>query len=89
MVFHTELLFLTLLNRSFMFFKEVIGQSAIKQRLIQSVNEERVSHAQLLAGPPGSGKLALAIAYAQFVACTNRQADDSCGECPSCKNTKS
>lgn len=71
-----------------MFFKEVIGQSAIKQRLIQSVNEERVSHAQLFAGPPGSGKLALAIAYAQFVACTNRQADDSCGECPSCKKYK-
>lgn len=71
-----------------MFFKEVIGQSAIKQRLIQSVNEERVSHAQLFAGPPGSGKLALAIAYAQFVACTNRQANDSCGECPSCKKYK-
>jgi len=71
-----------------MFFKEVIGQSATKQRLIQSVNEERVSHAQLFAGPPGTGKLALAIAYAQFVACTNRQVDDSCGECPSCKKYK-
>jgi len=71
-----------------MFFKEVIGQSAIKQRLIQSVNEERVSHAQLFAGPPGTGKLALAIAYAQYVACTNRQANDSCGECPSCKKYK-
>jgi len=71
-----------------MFFKEVIGQNAIKQRLIQSVNEERVSHAQLFAGPPGSGKLALAIAYAQFVACTNRQGSDSCGECPSCKKYK-
>jgi DNA polymerase-3 subunit delta' len=68
-----------------MFFKEVIGQNSIKQRLIQSVNEERVSHAQLFAGPPGTGKLALAIAYAQYVACTNRQTDDSCGECPSCK----
>jgi DNA polymerase-3 subunit delta' len=71
-----------------MFFKEVIGQSATKQRLIQSVTEERVSHAQLFAGPPGSGKLALAIAYAQYVACTSRQADDSCGECPSCKKYK-
>jgi DNA polymerase-3 subunit delta' len=71
-----------------MFFKEVIGQNSIKQRLIQSVNEERVSHAQLLAGPPGTGKLALAIAYAQYVACTNRQPNDSCGECPSCKKFK-
>ncbi|HAQ20351.1 MAG TPA: DNA polymerase III subunit delta' [Prolixibacteraceae bacterium] len=68
-----------------MFFKEVIGQNSIKQRLIQSVKEERVSHAQLFAGPEGTGKLALAIAYAQYVACSNRQLDDSCGECPSCK----
>ena len=68
-----------------MFFKDVIGQIAVKQRLIQSVREERVSHAQLFAGPPGTGKLALAIAYAQYVACTNRQENDSCGECPSCK----
>jgi DNA polymerase-3 subunit delta' len=68
-----------------MFFKEVIGQTATKERLIQSVRGERVSHAQLFAGPEGTGKLALAIAYAQFVACTNRQATDSCGECPSCK----
>ncbi len=68
-----------------MFFKEIIGQEAIKQRLIQSVREERVSHAQLFAGPEGTGKLALAIAYAQYVACTNRQTGDSCGECASCK----
>jgi DNA polymerase III subunit delta' len=71
-----------------MFFKEVIGQNAIKQRLIQSVRTERVSHAQLFSGPPGAGKLALAIAYAQFVACTNRKADDSCGDCPACKKVK-
>ena len=68
-----------------MFFKEVIGQSATKERLIQSVRGERVSHAQLFAGPEGTGKVALAIAYAQYVACTNRQPADSCGECPSCK----
>ncbi len=68
-----------------MFFKEVIGQEATKKRLIQAVSEERVSHAQLFAGPEGTGKLALAIAYAQYVSCTNKQTDDSCGECPSCK----
>lgn len=71
-----------------MFFKEVIGQQATKQRLIQSVTEERVSHAQLFAGPEGSGKLALALAYAQYVSCTNRRGDDSCGECPSCKKIR-
>jgi DNA polymerase-3 subunit delta' len=71
-----------------MFFKEVIGQDPTKQRLIQSINGQRVSHAQLFTGPPGSGKLALAIAYAQYLACTNRQINDSCGECLSCKKFK-
>ena len=45
----------------------------------------RVSHALLFAGPEGNGKLAMAIAYAQYLSCTNKQDDDSCGECPSCK----
>ena len=39
----------------------------------------------MLAGPEGSGNLALALAYAQYVSCTNKQAEDSCGTCPSCK----
>lgn len=68
-----------------MFFREVIGQEAVKNRLSQSVNDARVSHAQLLAGPEGSGSLALALAYAQYVSCSNKQNGDSCGECPSCR----
>ena len=68
-----------------MFFRDVIGQDATKQRLIQSVTSERVSHAQLFAGPEGSGNLALALAYAQYVACLDKQDGDSCGHCPSCK----
>jgi DNA polymerase-3 subunit delta' len=65
-------------------FAEVIGQDAVKQRLLKTVKDNRVSHAQLFLGPEGSGKLALAIAYAQFINCTNRTSDDSCGTCPSC-----
>lgn len=71
-----------------MFFKDVIGQEEIKQRLIRSVKEERVSHAQLFTGPEGTGKLALAIAFAQFISCRNKQENDSCGECSSCKKYK-
>ena len=41
-------------------------------------------HAQLFLGPEGSGKLPLALAYAQYINCQNRQEDDSCGHCPSC-----
>lgn len=71
-----------------MLFKEVIGQSRIKQRLVQTVQEGRLSHALLLIGPKGSGKLALSIAFAQFISCENRQPDDSCGECASCRKYK-
>jgi DNA polymerase-3 subunit delta' len=68
-----------------MFFKDVIGQEEIKKRLIRSVKEERISHAQLFTGPEGTGKLALALAFAQYVSCRNRGETDSCGECPSCR----
>ena len=66
-------------------FKDVIGQTAVKQRLIQSVRENHVSHAQLFLGPAGSGKLPLALAYAQYILCPNRTETDSCGVCPTCQ----
>lgn len=65
-------------------FAQVIGQQAVKQRLIKTVKDNRVSHAQLFLGPEGSGKLALAVAYAQFINCSDRGDNDSCGVCPSC-----
>ncbi|GIR13036.1 MAG: DNA polymerase III subunit delta' [Cryomorphaceae bacterium] len=43
-----------------------------------------IPHAQLFFGPKGSAKLALALAFAQYVACANKQQDDACGTCPSC-----
>lgn len=67
-----------------MLFKEIIGQAQVKQKLIQTVKDNRISHAQLFFGPEGSGSLALAIAYAQYINCTNRTEEDSCGVCPSC-----
>lgn len=66
-------------------FKSITGQGAVKQRLITSVNENRVSHAQLFLGPEGSGSLALAVAYAQYLSCEDKQPDDSCGVCASCR----
>ncbi len=65
-------------------FSEVAGHADLKQRLVQSVTEQRVPHAQLFHGSEGSGSLALAVAYATYLSCTDRQEDDSCGLCPSC-----
>lgn len=65
-------------------FAEVIGHASIKNRLIRTVKENRISHAQMFLGPSGAGKLALAVAYAQYINCRNKQGNDSCGVCPSC-----
>ncbi|MBI9055023.1 MAG: DNA polymerase III subunit delta [Bacteroidales bacterium] len=69
-------------------FKEVVGHQEIKEKLIFTIKENRVSHAQLFLGPEGSGNLALAIAYAQYISCENKLENDSCGVCPSCLKFK-
>ena len=72
-----------------MLFREVIGQQAVKNRFIQAVAEGRVSHAQLIFGPEGSGGLPMALAFAQYLTCENPTKEDSCGVCPACvKNAK-
>ena len=68
-------------------FGDIIGQEQIKKNLIQTVLDQRVSHAQLFFGPEGNEKLALAIAYAQYINCPEARKQhltDSCGTCPSC-----
>ena len=66
-------------------FKDVIGLDSTKFKLIQAVEEDRIPHAQLLVGPPGNGKLALAVAFAQYINCIHKIDNDSCGECSSCR----
>ena len=52
-------------------FSEILGQEHIKNHLTQSANEGRIPHAQLFIGPEGSGTLPMAIAYAQYILCSN------------------
>ena len=65
-------------------FSDIIGQETEKRQLRQAVSEGRIPHAQLFVGPAGVGKLALALAYAQYISCPNRDEHDSCGTCPTC-----
>ena len=67
-----------------MFFKDVIGQEDIKERLRQSVQASQIPHAQLLTGKEGVGKFTLALAFATYLNCTNRTDEDACGVCPAC-----
>lgn len=66
-------------------FSDVIGHEELKEGLRREVDEGRISHAQLFSGEAGYGTLPLALAYAQYVNCTNRHDGDSCGECASCR----
>jgi DNA polymerase-3 subunit delta' len=52
-----------------MFFKDIAGQQLIKDHLLRSVKEDRISHAQLFAGGEGTGSFLLALAYAQYLNC--------------------
>jgi DNA polymerase-3 subunit delta' len=65
-------------------FKEVIGQTPTKELFVQLAREHRVPHALLLLGPPGNGKLAMALAFAQYLNCRDKSDTDSCGVCSSC-----
>jgi DNA polymerase-3 subunit delta' len=67
-----------------MLLREVLGQDELKKQFLLACAEQRVGHAYLLAGPPGFGGLPLAIAFARYLSCENRQGDDACMECPSC-----
>jgi len=65
-------------------FSQIPGQQNIISKLIQTVNNDRISHAQIFAGTEGGANLALALAYAKFINCEDRQEYDSCGKCKSC-----
>ena len=68
-----------------MLFSDVYVNEGVKNRLRRTVQNQRVSHAQLFLGSEGTHSLALAIAYAQYINCSHRTEKDSCGICPSCK----
>ena len=67
-----------------MLFKDIPGNNSIKKELIQSVKNNRISHAQIFSGNKGSAKLALAISYARYLNCLKRLDTDSCQKCSSC-----
>jgi DNA polymerase III subunit delta' len=62
-----------------MLFKDILGQPHIKSHLTHSAPLGRIPHAQLFVGPEGSGTLAMAIAYAQYILCNNTNDENSNG----------
>ena len=65
-------------------FKNVVGNSEIKDVLIKEVRRSVVPHAQLFESKDDANTIPMALAYATYLLCQNRQQIDSCGTCHHC-----
>ncbi|MGM0445833.1 MAG: DNA polymerase III subunit gamma/tau [Bacillota bacterium] len=70
-------------------FSEIIGQPAVTQTLLNAIENDRISHAYLFAGPRGTGKTSTAKVLSMAVNCEDDKTDEPCGVCDSCKRIKS
>ncbi|WP_372800327.1 ATP-binding protein [Lutibacter sp.] len=59
-------------------FSEILGQEHLKNHLVKSTDNGRISHAQLFVGKEGSGVLPTAIAYAQYILCSTSSNKEAC-----------
>jgi DNA polymerase-3 subunit delta' len=70
-----------------MSFQSVPGQEQPQKMLKNSLLLNRLAHAYIFSGLPGTGRKRMAMAFAKAVFCTE-QADDSCGHCLACRKVE-
>lgn len=68
---------------------DVLGQSSVRETLINAINNSKIVHAYLLTGPRGSGKTSSARILAKSLNCTagldgKSPTVEPCGKCESC-----
>lgn len=69
-------------------FKDIIGHEQIIGHFQNAITLDKVSHAYILNGPDGSGKMMLAEAFATALQCEKKSVE-GCMECRSCKQAAS
>ena len=67
-----------------MLYSQLVGEKETKVRLLRMVNEQRVPHALLFAGPDGGGNLPAAFTFAQHLFCQDKKDNGPCNSCSTC-----
>ena len=66
-------------------FEDFIDQDYVKKILVNSIVNNKISHAYLFAGPRGIGKTSMAKIFAKAINCENfNKKNDVCDDCNSC-----
>ncbi len=66
-------------------FSEIPGHKNIKDNLRKSIQNHRLHHALMLIDTASGTGLAHALAIARYLLCENRNEDEACQECNSCR----
>jgi len=68
-------------------FTDIPGLLETKEKLVDAVKQNHIAHAQLFVGKPGALNFPIALAFANFLHCQNKNEGDSCGTCSACSKS--
>ncbi len=67
-----------------MAFRDIIGQDRAIKELRRVGSDEKIPHAFLFTGLPGTGKKTAALNFSKLLNCLSPREDDCCDECSNC-----
>ena len=65
-------------------FNEVVGQKIIVKTLKNAIENNRIAHAYIFAGPRGTGKTSIAKIFAKTINCLDMKDNSPCEKCSNC-----